>query len=457
MTMNIADKHFVVVGLARSGLAAARFLKERGARVTVTDQADEKGLGPVVQQARELDIVMELGGHNETTFASADAVVISPGVPHTLAFLSAARERGIPVIGEVELAAQFIKVPFVAVTGTNGKTTTTELLGSMLAASGLKVFVGGNIGNPLIEIADSQAPLDVIVAEISSFQLDTTRTFRPHVAVLLNISPDHLDRYADIAAYAASKGRVFANQGPDDFAVCHGDDPQVQQLCASVKARQLNFYARPPESGHTGPGAIITPQQIAISIPGVLDGSIDLSRTRLLGPHNRENIAAAGLAALAAGGSLAGVQKALDGFKPLAHRLEPVGSVGGIQFVNDSKATNVDAVIRALECFSHPVVLIMGGRNKGYDFAALDRHVRKHVKKLIVMGEARQEIEAALGLAPQQGIEVAPDMAGAVQKAFAAARAGDTVLLSPACASFDMFGSYAERGEKFRQLVGALS
>ncbi len=455
--MEVDNKHFVVVGLARSGIAVARFLKRHGARVTVTDQADEKGLGSAVAEAHEIGAIVELGGHNEATFASADGVVISPGVPHTLPAFEAARTRGIPVIGEVELAARFIKVPIVAITGTNGKTTTTELLGSMLAAAGMKVYVGGNIGNPLIEIADRQVSLDVIVAEISSFQLDTTSTFRPHVAVLLNISPDHLDRYPDIDAYAASKGRIWTNQGPEDFAICHGNDPLVQQQSSTIKARQLNFFASPPKNGQPGQGAIITPKQIAISVPGISAGRIDLSRTSLIGPHNRENIAAAGLAALTCGASLESIQSALDEFKTLAHRLEPVGNVGGIMFVNDSKATNVDAVIRALECFNQPVVLIMGGRNKGYNFGTLDAHVRKHVKKLIVIGEARKEIADALQQSPRQGIEEAADMASAVQKAFAAARPGETVLLSPACASFDMFGSYAERGEKFRQLVGVLS
>ncbi len=447
----------MVVGLARSGMAVARFLKAHHAHVTVTDQAVENGLGQLVSEARALGVELELGGHRATTFETADMIVISPGVPHTLAPLEAARQCAVPVIGEVELAARYIRIPIVAVTGTNGKTTTTELLGRMLAASGLKVFVGGNIGNPLIEIADRKADLDLIVAEISSFQLDTVEMFRPHVAVLLNISPDHLDRYAGIDAYAESKARVFLNQRPDDFAVCHGNDKLVQQQSQSIRARKLNFYSRPSASDPAGQGAIITPRQIAIHIPDLVQGRIDLSRTGLIGPHNLENIAAASLAALAAGGSLQGVQKALDAFQALAHRLEPVGSVRDVNFVNDSKATNVDAVMRALECFNRPVVLIMGGRNKGYDFASLYDQVKQRVKKLIVIGEAGDEILATLGQAPAQGSERALNMALAVQLAYGTAEAGETVLLSPACASFDMYGSYAERGDNFRQLVGALS
>ncbi len=455
--MDFEGQHIAVVGLARSGLAVARFLRSRGARVTITDQATARELDHFVDQARQLGAALELGGHRDAVFDAAELIVISPGVPHTLPQLEAARRRGVPVIGEVELASRFIQKPIIAVTGTNGKTTTTTLLGSMLAASGMSAFVGGNIGNPLIEIVDRTADLDVIVAEISSFQLDTVETFRPHVAVLLNISPDHLDRYATLDEYAASKGRIFANQGPEDFAICHGNDRLVQRQCRNSAACRLNFFSRPSDNGQIGQGAIITPLQIAYLMPDGTQGRIDLGRTTLIGPHNRENIAAAGLAALAAGASLPGVQEALDGFQAPAHRLEPIGTVRGIQFVNDSKATNVDAVMRALECFDRPVVLIMGGRNKGYDFNTLDAHVRRHVKKLIVIGEAGKEILSALGDSAGHGSEMASDLGQAVHKAFDVAQAGDVVLLSPACASFDMFGSYAERGDKFRQLVGALT
>ena len=454
--MEVKGRNIVVVGLARSGLAAAHFLKSRDARVTVTDRASESALGPFAAEARQLGIGLELGGHRPETFEHADLIVISPGVPHTLTLLQEARQRGVAVIGEVELASRFIDVPIVAVSGTNGKTTVTELLGRMLAASGRKAFVGGNIGNPLIEIAGRDADLDVIVAEISSFQLDTIETFRPSVALLLNISPDHLDRYADLQAYCRSKGRLFQNQVATDFAICNGDDPMVQEQCRDIRSRRLDFYSRPPEHGRPESGAIIAPGRIEVCIPGLSEGHIDLSRMTLIGPHNRENVAAAVLAALAAGGTLEGIQKGLDGFQGLAHRIEHVRTVRDVQFINDSKATNVDAVIRALECFDRQVVLIMGGRNKGYDFTALFDHVHKRVKKLIVIGEAGDEIMSAIGRAPAQGAEKAATLDQAVLRAFEVAQAGETVLLSPACASFDMFGSYAERGEKFRQLVKGL-
>jgi UDP-N-acetylmuramoylalanine--D-glutamate ligase len=454
--MEVKGKHIVVVGLARSGLAVARFLKARQARVTITDQAVEAGLGTFVEQARQLGANLELGGHRAATLLSADLIVISPGVPHTLSHFDRAREKGIPVIGEIELAFRFIRTPIAAVTGTNGKTTTTELLGRMLASSGLRVFVGGNIGNPLIEIAGRDDELDVIVAEVSSFQLDTIDTFRPHVAALLNITSDHLDRYPDLASYAQSKGRVFANQTQEDVAICNAADLLVLEQCRTIRSRKLFFHADPAGSGQGLPNALITSQSIDLHLPGLGDGAVSLDRTTLTGPHNRENIAAAALAALAAGGTLEGVQNALDEFPILSHRLESVGTVKGVHFVNDSKATNVDAVIRALECFELPVVLIMGGRNKGYDFAPLEAAVRRRVKKLIVVGEAKQEILAALGNAPMQGSQVAVSMDEAVRQAFAAATSGETVLLSPACASFDMFGSYAERGDTFRRLVGEL-
>jgi UDP-N-acetylmuramoylalanine--D-glutamate ligase len=454
--MNLARQHIVVVGLARSGLAVARFLISRGAQVTVTDQAGADGLGPVVEQARSLGAALELGGHRMATFDAADQIVISPGVPLTIEPLVRARRKGIPIIGEIELAARHIQAPIIAVSGTNGKTTTTELLGRMLAASGREVFVGGNIGNPLIEIVDTQAHLDAVVAEISSFQLDTTRDFHPHIAVLLNISPDHLDRYADVQAYAASKGTLFRNQTANDFAVCHGGDLLVQQQVAGALCRVINFYARPPSKAFSGPGAVIHPDHIELSVPGKGQGRLDLTHTGLKGGHNVENISAATLAALCADGNLIGIQKALDEFQPLAHRMELVRTIRGISYYNDSKATNVDAVQRALEGFSSPIILIMGGRNKGYDFTSLYNQIRQSVKKLIVIGEAAEQILAVLADAPREGADKAKDLADAVAQADAAAKSGDVVLLSPACASFDMFANYAQRGDVFRRLVGEL-
>ncbi|MBT8342069.1 MAG: UDP-N-acetylmuramoyl-L-alanine--D-glutamate ligase [Desulfatitalea sp.] len=456
--MTLDGQHVVVVGLARSGLAVACFLKRHGARVTVTDRSGEQALGPFIAQARRLDVALELGGHRDETMLAADLIVVSPGVPHTIAPLALARTQGIAVVGEVELAARFIQRPILAISGTNGKTTTTELLGRMLTQADMRVFVGGNIGTPLVEIAGQDAHLDAIVAEISSFQLDTIDRFAPHVAVLLNISPDHLDRYPSEAAYAASKGRLFENQGDRDIAVCNGNDSRVQAQCRTIGSRLYNFYSHTSRKGTSGfPGAMITPHQITARIPGVTEAAIDTTHSPLIGPHNRENIAAATLAALSVGAPPAAIQKTVDTFKALPHRLEPVGTVAGIHFVNDSKATNVDAVVRALECFDGPVVLIMGGRNKGCDFSPLHSPTQSRVRKLIVIGEAKEKILHALQTAPSHGTDSATDLTAAVRQAFDAARPGDTVLLSPACASFDMFTSYTERGDTFRRAVEALA
>ncbi len=456
--MDLKGKKIVVVGLARSGLAMARFLTSQGARVTVTDQATAAGLGPFAEQARRLGAGLELGGHRLETFLAADLVVISPGVPHDLPPLEKARRRGIPVIGEIELASRFIQIPLVAITGTNGKTTTTEMVGRILAASGRRVFVGGNIGNPLIEIVGGQKDLDVIVAEVSSFQLDTTISFRPQVAVLLNISADHLDRYPDMAAYVASKARIFANQQADDTAIFNADDPRIADLVSRLTARPMPFYtADDPDRVPADAAAIVLDDRIVLYPHSGRKLVVELSQNALMGVHNRQNMAAAALAALAAGAAPEAVRTALGRFEPLEHRLETVATVRGVHFVNDSKATNVDAVARALECFSCPVVLIMGGRNKGYDFRSLQDHLRRRVKKLIVIGEAADEILAALGHLPPEGSARAKDMQEAVRKAFETAVAGETVLLSPACASFDMFGNYAERGKEFRRQVEALS
>jgi UDP-N-acetylmuramoylalanine--D-glutamate ligase len=444
--MNLHRKRILVVGLARTGIAAARFLHHRGAIVRATDQADEGRLGPALAELRAMGIALELGGHDEDSFARADLIVLSPGVPHTLPVLQAARGRGIPVLGETELAARFIGQPIVAVTGTNGKTTTTELVGAMLAASGRQVFVGGNIGRPLIGYVDAGMHAETVVAEISSFQLDTIETFRPAVGVLLNITADHLDRYPDFAAYAAAKMRLFANQGPEDVAVLNAGDPVIAAHIEAVRSRKLLFNRADP-----GAAAALKDGTLILSLPGREPVALDLTRWRLRGAHNAENAAAAALAALAAGARPAGIQAALDAFTPAAHRLETIAVVRGVEYVNDSKATNVDAVRRALECFAAPVVLIMGGVDKGGDFGRLRDPVRRRARGLVLLGGSRDALRAALGgLVPTQE---AAGMQEAVTAAQAMAAPGDAVLLAPGCASFDLYANYQERGEDFRRAV----
>jgi len=449
--MEIANKKILVVGLARTGIATARFLRRRGAAVRATDMAAEAALGPGVAELRALDIDLALGGHRIEDFTAADLIVLSPGVPHTLAPLQAARGRGVPVIGEVELAARFIREPIVAVSGTNGKTTVTELLGRMLDASGRRVFVGGNIGRPLIGYVDGGQTADVVVAEISSFQLDTIATFRPAVGVLLNITDDHLDRYTGFAAYARSKMRLFENQTAQDAAVLNGADPVIRAQAAAIRSRRL-FYNTTEAAENC---AAVVGTALALRRPGHEVVRLDLAPFRLRGPHNVENACAAALAALAAGASPLGIQQALSAFAPLPHRIESVAVVNGVEYVNDSKATNVDAVLRALDCFATPVVLIMGGLDKGGNFRLLETAVRRRAKALVLVGSASDTIRAALGgLVPTVQ---APDMAAAVGAAAGRAVSGDVVLLSPGCASFDMYPNYQARGEDFRQAVQRLN
>jgi UDP-N-acetylmuramoylalanine--D-glutamate ligase len=460
--MQLKDKNIVVVGLGRTGLAAARFLHHRGARVLVTDRAGEKELGDAVGVLRQLGVRVEIGSHRADSFQDADLIMVSPGVDHTIEPIAQANARGVPIIGEVELASAFIKDPIIAVTGTNGKTTTTALLGQMLENSGISVFVGGNIGNPLIEYVSKEQTAQIVVAEISSFQLDTIVTFRPKVSVLLNITPDHLDRYPDFEAYADSKMRIFKNQQADDLAILNGLDRLIRTKTKNIKCRRLFF----PNLEAGEQGAILNEKRIILRLNHVhsvirnLQSEfrnheyLDISRMHLQGRHNFENACAASIAALASGATLNGIQKALDHFKGLPHRLEHVATINAVDYYNDSKATNVDGVLRALECFSRPVVLLMGGRDKGGDFKMLQESIRNHAKELIVMGEAAESIRSALG--QQTRTKVAASMQEAVTTAFQDAQPQDVVLLSPGCASFDWYSNYAERGDDFRRAVEKL-
>jgi UDP-N-acetylmuramoylalanine--D-glutamate ligase len=463
--MDFAGKRVTVVGLGTSGVALARFLVHRGAVVTATDSAPASALPPAVSGLTGEGVHLELGEHRRESFESAEMVVISPGVPHTIAPLVRCRALGIPVLGEIELAARFVREPIVAITGTNGKTTTTTLLGEMLRRSGIDVFVGGNIGDPLIGYVDRGQPAKVVVIEISSFQLDTIERFRADVAVLLNIAEDHLDRYPDFAAYVGSKGRIFENQRAGDVAVLNMSDPAVAGLAHGVRARKWVVEraaagpSQPVESRATVEALGIAVKTAATSTESGLKGTaaelfIPREEIRLFGRHNLENAAAATLAALSAGASANAVRQTLLDFGGLPHRLEYVATIDGVRYFDDSKATNVDAVVRALECFDEPVVLLLGGRNKGSDFRPLAVPLKRRVKHVVLFGEAREEIAAAL--AGTVAVTATESMAQAVAAARSVAATGDTVLLSPACASFDMYANYARRGEDFRRRVEAL-
>jgi UDP-N-acetylmuramoylalanine--D-glutamate ligase len=462
--MILNRKNVMVVGLGMTGLAAARFLHHRGAAVTVTDMAAEEDLAESVLELHQLGIRTELGGHRRESFESSDLIVLSPGVPHNHDFLIDARRKGIPVIGEIELAFRFVRDPIIAITGTNGKTTTTSLLGDMLAQCGMQVFVGGNIGKPLIGYVDREEYADWVVLEISSFQLDTIETFRPDIGILLNITADHLDRYPDMAGYAASKGRIFQNQTCQDIAIFNGSDPWVLSETNRILSRKWVFNG----PGTLDEGARIKGNDLTLAFtscpyrnphsscaqPAPGSVRLDLRQSRLYGKHNQENICAAVMAAVAAGGDIRDIQIALNAFKGLSHRIEFVQSLNGVTYVDDSKATNVDAVYRALESFREPVVLIMGGRDKGGEYRILEQMMQNPVKRLILLGEASQIIAKSLGrLVPTEQVST---MREAVIKAHQAASPGDVVLLSPACSSFDMFRSYAHRGDVFQNEVKRL-
>ena len=434
IVMNLKNKKVLVVGLGISGLAVARFLKKRGAVVTVTDMSVEESLSDYAREIRAMGIRLELGIHIIKTFESAELIVISPGVPHTIKPVKKAIERGIPVIGEIELASRFIGEPVIAITGTNGKTTTTRLLGKMLEYSGIKVFVAGNIGNPLIEYVDIREKAEILVVEVSSFQLDTIDMFRPKIGVLLNIAEDHLDRYPDFAAYAASKGRLFKNQKKSDTAVLNRADLLVGEVTGKIDHKKIYF------SDQADNGSALV--------------ALNLANEAFAAGHNKENVYAAASAALEAGGNLDGIQAALDTFKADPHRLEYIITINDVMFYDDSKATNIAAVARALEFFDKPVSLIMGGRDKGGDYLTLRGVVEKHVKKLVVIGEAKEKIISALGDAVNA--EQASSIEEAVSAAYKSAEPGDAVLLSPACSSFDMFKSYKERGNRFRMAARSL-
>lgn len=442
---DLAGQRTVVVGLGRTGLAVAEFLLDRGARVIVTDARPENELGPVVQALAEKGAALELGGHRPESLTGADLIVVSPGVPLTIEPLQKARAKGVRVTGEIELASLFVAGPIVAITGTNGKTTTTSLIGEMIEAAGPKVFVGGNIGRPLIEYVNQKQDADVVVIEVSSFQLETAETLRPKVAVLLNVTPDHLDRYPDFEAYAAAKIRLFARQGPGDTAVMNADDPVVAAV--ELNSRRLEFSRKTKVQN----GAFVEAGRIVLAEEGREIADLPLSEMTLAGAHNQENVMAALLAVRAMGVDMETACQAAARFRGLPHRVELVGEFNGVRYFDDSKGTNAGAVIKSLEGFDAPVILIAGGRDKDGDFSPLRPLVQKRVRLLILLGEAAGKMAGDLG--DETETVLVDDMAGAVAVAKDRARPGDVVLLSPACASFDMFQDYAERGRVFAALV----
>lgn len=449
--MDLGGKHIVIVGLGKSGLSVLRWLAGQGACVTVTEVKGESQLDPqFVKEARQLRVTLEAGGHRRETFLSADGIVVSPGVPLDMEPIVAAREKGIPILGEMELASRLLQTPMVAVTGTNGKSTVTAFLGAMLERAGLKVFVGGNIGTPLIDYAAGDRKADYAVVEVSSFQLDTMKSFHPRVAILLNISPDHLDRYPGFDAYVASKLLIFKNQGPGDVAVIHDGDPLLRNFSSSGGALVLRYGAEKSETRQ----AYLEAGSIRAFLPGEGVVNLALDHCMLPGLHNRENLLAAVLAGLALRVHPAVIQETIETFRGLPHRQELVGRIRGVAFYDDSKATNVDAALRSVASFDSPVILIAGGRDKGGEYAPLVEAAKGKVRKTVLLGEARFLMAKAFeDLVPYS---MAEDMEDAVEQALSSALPGDVVLLAPACSSFDMFTDYAHRGRVFQEAVERL-
>jgi UDP-N-acetylmuramoylalanine--D-glutamate ligase len=448
--MDLNGKSVLVVGLGRSGVASALFLKSKGARVTVSDAKTEDQLREEIPVLLDHGIAVETGGHGERTFQNQDLIVVSPGVPVDAAPIMQARSLGQDVVGEIELASAFLQGAIVAITGSNGKTTTTSLTGEILAAGGLKTLVGGNIGTPAISLVAQSTPDTVTVLEVSSFQLETIRTFRPKIALVLNVTPDHLDRHRTFEAYVDAKVRIFENQHSKDFAVLNADDPICVELASRTRA-QVFWFSRKREVEH---GAFVREGMVLFQRTGSKQHVMSVEEVPLKGSHNLENVLAAVCAGILMGCEAEQIRKAVHGFKAVEHRLEYVATVQGVEYYNDSKATNVDATIKALESFPANIHLILGGKDKGSDYSVLKDLLRERVKCVYTIGAAAEkisfQIRGATSISPAGTIEAA------VKQALASAHPGDVVLLAPACASFDQFQNYEHRGRVFKELVRAL-
>jgi len=448
--MNLANKRVLVVGLGKSGVASALFLQARGAKVTVSDAKPQDQLGEEIPVLLDHGIAVETGGHGERTFRGQDLIVVSPGVPVDSPPLVQARSLGEPVIGEIELASQFLPKSIVAITGSNGKTTTTTLAGEIISAGGFSTAVGGNIGTPAISLVEQAKADTVVVLEVSSFQLETIQTFRPKVAVVLNITPDHLDRHRTFAAYTDAKARIFENQQAEDFAVLNADDPTCAGLVSRTRA-QIFWFSPKKEVER---GAYVRDGRILFRDAKGQREIMLVSEIPLKGGHNVENVLAAVCVGTLLGCEPSRIGKAVRDFKAVEHRLEYVATIRGVEYYNDSKATNVDATIKALESFPANVHLILGGKDKDSDYTVLNDLLQQRVKFVYTIGTAAEKIQSqikgATSIVPAGTIEAA------VKQAAASAEPGDVVLLAPACASFDQFQNYEHRGRVFKELVLAL-
>ena len=432
-------------------MASALFLQQRGATVTVSDTKPPDQLKEEIPLLLDHGMTVETGGHGERTFGGQDLIVVSPGVPYDAPQLVQARLQGEPVIGEIELAAENLVGSIIAITGSNGKTTTTTLVGEILAAAGVKTLVGGNIGTPAISLVERATPETITVLEVSSFQLETIKTFRPKVAVILNITPDHLDRHRTFDAYVNAKARIFENQQGSDFAVLNEDDETCLKLADVVKA-PLFWFSRKKEVGQ---GAFVSEGRILFRDAHGEAEIMLVSEIPLKGAHNVDNVLAAVCTAALMGCRPDQIRKAVANFKAVEHRIEYVATINGVEYFNDSKATNVDATIKAVESFPKNIHLILGGKDKGSPYTVLRDLLRERVKRVYTIGAAAAKIEAEI----QGSTEVvhAETLENAIKRAHAVAQPGDVVLLAPACASFDQFKSYEHRGRLFKEVVKGLA
>ena len=464
--MELKNKRVLVVGLGRSGAASAIFLQEHGAKVIVSDSKSEAQLQGDVPALLDRGISIEAGRHGERTFRDQDLIVVSPGVPSDQPQLQHARSLGIPVIGEVELAFRFLQGKVLAITGSNGKTTTTSLVGEILAKSGKKTLVGGNIGTPVISLAGQSTPDSLVVLEISSFQLESIQQFRPWIAAILNITPDHLDRHHTFEAYVDAKARIFENQRAGraeenqhagenqqagDFAILNADDPTCVGLKDRVKAPLLWFSRKQRVES----GAFVSGDQIVFRHNGQEQAVLSRSDIDLKGDHNLENVLAAVCMTMVAGCTPQQVRQGVKEFRAVEHRLELVSTINGVTFYNDSKATNVDATVKALESFPGNIHVILGGKDKGSDYTVLNPLLRERVKRVYLIGAASDKIASQVQNAT--AVIRSSILERAVRQAFDAAQPGDVVLLAPACASFDQFENYEHRGRVFKELVRSLT
>jgi UDP-N-acetylmuramoylalanine--D-glutamate ligase len=451
--IELAGKRVLVVGLARTGIAASLFCTERGAKVTATDSSPEEKVADAAAKLRTAGVALELGGHTTETFLRQDLIIQSPGVPADLEQFAAARAKGIPVWSEIELAWRFLRGKLIAVTGSNGKTTTTALLGHIFETAGFPTLVGGNIGTPLLARVDASSGATVTVAEVSSFQLETIVAFRPDVAVWLNLTPDHLDRHPSFQAYAEAKARIFENQSPQDAAVLNADDPETPAYAPVGDTKGLThprvfWFSR---MMRVEEGAYLRGEEIVFRDGGHEAVLLRRGDIPLRGEHNVENVLAAACAAYLGGASPAQIADGVRTFAGVEHRLEFVAEVNGVSYYNDSKATNVDATLKAIDAFPGRLLIILGGKDKGSDYTLLREPLAQRAKLALVIGAAAEKIAGQIeGAVP---IERAGSIDFAVKIASEQAKPGDTVLLAPACASFDQFQNYEHRGRVFKQLV----